>query len=158
MSNLNKEIGWDAKVETDGGFELIPEGTYNFKAVNMTQGRFIPSATSKIKSECNMATVTLKIDVNGEPRQMDNSLILYSTTMGFVGQFFGSIGMKKKNVDLVLTQQHWQNIIGSTGQVKVSIKKSEQYGDQNQLSFIHTDDAKPLGTAEQDTAPATKGW
>lgn len=127
-------IGWDAVIDSDGGFEVLPEGEYTFQVAKLEKLRHEPKEGGNLP-ECGMALITLKIDNAGNSHTAQHRLFMHESTIGFVGQFFASIGQKKKGIPL---SPNWDAVTGSSGRLKAKIKKYRG-NDQNEFEFISSE-------------------
>lgn len=158
MSQVEREYGWDeAPIDKpdEGGFVLLPDGTYPFIVESFERGRFAGSAKM---AACNQATVTLRVDGGplGDVR-VKHRLFLHSKCQGLLAQFFKGIGHRKEGDPLVM---NWGKVPGSHGIVKLGKRTFEGKEFQDVKGFEPPKDgvgapqyAAPANTAKQDDLP-----
>lgn len=126
MENLDigRELGWDDEISAEQEFELLPEGTYNFKVESMERGRFAGSAKM---APCNSANLKLVLNdpISGAEGTVFDTLYLSTKAEWRISQFFTAIGQKQKGVPF---RPNWNFVPGSTGKVEISVNK---YTDSN---------------------------
>lgn len=131
MSEMNREMGWDDEIQHDSEFELLPEGDYNFQVVNFQRGRH--PGSDKLEP-CNKAILTIKLWNGNRTATIDHNLFLHSKCEGLLCEFFTAIGQRKHGEAL---KPRWNEVIGSTGTCKVSVRKwTGRDGDQRESNDI----------------------
>ena len=122
MSELNTTntyegaLDWNSEIEET--YLDLPDGTYEYKVVELERGHYEPKPDSKIKEPCPQVKVFVEVkDPNSDQKVKLNSLlILHTRTKGLLCNFFRSIGVMKKGETL---KMDW-NVIGKTGKLKLS--------------------------------------
>lgn len=111
------ELGWDSAIEHDSeGFELLPEGDYNFRVIKFERGRH--EGSDKLPP-CNKATLTLEVSDGVHRGTLQHNLFLHSRTEGLLCAFFTAIGQRKHGERL---NPRWDQVIGATGTCQVEIR------------------------------------
>lgn len=127
MSELNTTntyegaLDWNSEIEET--YLDLPDGTYEYKVVELERGHYEPKPTSKIKEPCPQVKVFVEVqDPNGSDQKvkLNSLLILHTRTKGLLCNFFRSIGVMKKGESL---KMDW-NVIGKTG--KLALKHNEK--------------------------------
>jgi hypothetical protein len=132
---LSRELDWDEGIElTQGGFEVLPEGEYEFTVVKFERQRH--AGSDKLPS-CPKAVLTLDMK-NAEGRgQVTHNLFLHTKTQGLLSAFFVSIGQGNVGDKIKLD---WGKVPGATGRAKVTIrkftKKDGSEGESNDVTFL----------------------
>ena len=133
MADFNGGFDWNDTITKDDEFELLPEGTYNFKVDILERAWF---DGSEKMSACNKADLTLTVTdpATGKTGQIKDSLFLHSKAEWRLSQFFTAIGQKKKGEPL---QMNWSTVPGSTGKLELTInkftKKDGSQGENNRV-------------------------
>lgn len=108
ITEVDQDLDWDCGIAADvktGSVETPPVGDYNFTVTNFEK--------TISKSGNKMAKLTLALDVNGQVYLRDVYLVLTSSALWKLAQFFECVGLKKKGVDL--PQIPWGKVLGSEG-------------------------------------------
>lgn len=118
MAEIEREFGWEDTITNDESYELLPEGEYTFKVLSIERGRF--NGSDKMPA-CNVADIALEIisPTTNRPVRINHKLFLHSRYEGQIGEFFVSIGAKKKGEPL---RMNWTLVPGSMGQCKVGLR------------------------------------
>ena len=114
-------LDWNSEIEET--YLDLPDGTYDYKVVELERGRYEPKPDSKIKEPSPQVKVHVEIkDPNGSDQKvkLNSLLILHTRTKGLLCNFFRSIGVMKKGESL---KMDW-NVIGKTG--KLALKHNEK--------------------------------
>ena len=132
--NTNGALDWDDEITKDDEYEILPEGTYNFKIESLERARF--NGSEKMTA-CPVANLTISV-VNPETEKhgkVFDSLYLHAKSEWRLSQFFASIGQKKKGETL---KMNWTMVPGSTGKLELVIseftKKDGTKGKNNKVS------------------------
>lgn len=110
-------LDWNSEIEET--YLDLPDGTYDYKVVELERGRYEPKPTSKIKEQCPQVKVIVEVqDPNGSDQKvkLNSLLILHTRTKGLLCNFFRSVGLMKKGEPL---KMDW-NVIGKTGKLSLS--------------------------------------
>lgn len=110
---LGVELDWDAPIEKESEFILLPDGDYDFTVESFEKKRF---DGSKKMAACNMAVLNIRIDTDQGSAHIFHNLYLNSKTEWVLSAFFASIGQKKRGEVL---NMKWQLVPGSKGKCKV---------------------------------------
>lgn len=110
-------LDWNSEIEET--YLDLPDGTYEYKVVELERGHYEPKPTSKIKEQCPQVKVFVEVqDPNGSDQKvkLNSLLILHTRTKGLLCNFFRSIGVMKKGESL---KMDW-NVIGKTGKLALT--------------------------------------
>lgn len=110
-------LDWNSEIEET--YLDLPDGTYEYKVVELERGHYEPKPTSKIKEPCPQVKVFVEVqDPNGSDQKvkLNSLLILHTHTKGLLCNFFRSIGVMKKGESL---KMDW-NVIGKTGKLALT--------------------------------------
>lgn len=135
--DMGQEIDWDQNEVEDtgeGGFVLLPEGTYPFIVSALTRTRFEGSA--KI-APCPKAEVGILIN-GGEHGlvEVTDGFIMNTKMAWKLAQFFEGLGFPK-NPETNKVQMNWSAIIGLSGWAKVAPRNyTNKSGEQRQTNDI----------------------
>lgn len=148
MSELNTTntyegaLDWNSEIEET--YLDLPDGTYDFKVVDLERGHYEPKPGGKIKEPCPQMKVHVEVkDPNSDQTVRLNSLlILHTRTKGLLCNFFISIGSMKKGESL---KMDW-NVIGKTGKLKLS---------HNDKNYMQID---KFLSPEETTTQAKNSW
>lgn len=134
--NEERVLGWDDEISNDdqGGFEVVPPGTYPFEIVNLRRGQHQPSSSGKLPA-CPKAELTVRLyPQNGDYADVKHNLFLHSRCEGMLCAFFLSIGHRKHGEPL---RPDWARVIGSRGWCKVAIRDwTSKDGEKRQSNDI----------------------
>jgi len=129
--NIEREFGWDDQIENDGPeFVTLPEGDYDFEVTGFERARH--NGSDKLPP-CNKAIVSIKIEGPQGISTIQHNLFLHSKTEGLLCAFFTAIGQRKKGEKL---KMNWNQVIGSKGRAKVSVKKWTYEGKEYEANEI----------------------
>jgi hypothetical protein len=148
--DLGQAFNWDDNAQvTDSQFELLPAGDYDYEVTNFKRERFDGSAKM---AACPVAVLTLRCTNAQASGTGFCRLFLNSKVVWRITQFFKSCGLLNPNTaeGTSFPMSLFEQVVGCTGKVKVTITKSESNGrtyENNDFQFI-----VPKGTAP---APAT---
>ena len=106
-------LDWDDEITKDSSNIVLPEGEYDFVVKSLERGR---SNGSEKMPSCPMAILTLEIYHEGMSVQIKHNLLLHSKFEGRIGEFFMSIGLKKKNEPL---RMNWNAVVGTRGRCRL---------------------------------------
>lgn len=113
-------MGWDAEIEKENEFILLPEGDYDFQVMDFERGRH--QGSPKLPP-CNKAVIHMKIfGPNGQEPVLKYNLFLHTKTEGMLSAFFLGIGLKKHGEKL---KMNWDAVVGQKGRCKLSIRTYE---------------------------------
>lgn len=152
MDNFNnqveeRELGWDDEITAEAKeFVLLPEGTYDFQIRKPVEKGRKP-ASQKMPA-CNKAIITVTINYNGEPVDVQTQLLLHSRTEWKLSQFFECIGLKQKGQPL---RMKWNEIVGCRGKCKVNHREYNGTTYNNIDEFI-------IPSTPTNPAPQSNQW
>ena len=164
MSEEVREFGWeDEIVNESGGYELIPEGDYDFTVTRVERARF--QGSEKVPP-CNMAKVTFTIWGPDDKIEIIDNFLLCSKFEWKLSALFLAIGQKKHGEPL---RMNWNAVTGAKGKCKVYIdnykKKDGTDGKSNKIKKLYAYDEEVTTvqsnaqTTPTYTAPANNsGW
>jgi len=130
----DREYGWDEEIEDpdEGGFTILPEGTYPFVVKFYERGRH--QGSDKLPP-CNMATVHIEFD--GGPQLgttiVKHRLFLHTKTTGLLAQFFRGVGLRKSGDPLKL---NWNAVSGCRGYANLTVRKYNEKEYQEIKKFL----------------------
>ena len=118
VSAEGQELEWDAKINKETDFVLLPPGDYMFTVTELKRERHEAKPGGKLPA-CNQATLTLRIEAPQGNALITYRLFLHSSMESMLTQFFAGLGLKKKGEPL---QMDWTKVLGASGRAKVDIK------------------------------------
>ena len=142
ITEVDQDLDWDCGIAADvktGSVETPPVGDYNFTVTNFEK--------TISKSGNKMAKLTLALDVNGQVYLRDVYLVLTSSALWKLAQFFECVGLKKKGVDL--PQIPWGKVLGSEGRCHLI---HEEYNG-SQVGRVDQFLERPLSASKAKAAP-----
>lgn len=143
-NKIDRELGWDDEITEDGiEFIILQPGDYNFTVKGFERQRFEGSAKMPA---CPMAVIDLAIidPKTGREVIVKRNLFLHTKTEWTIGQFFTSIGLKRKGEPF---RPNWNAIAGKTGRLKLN--NSEYNG--KTYNEVETFYEAPEETGQQTT-------
>ena len=154
--DLGQAFDWeDEAIVQDSQFELLPEGEYDYEVVGFKRERF---DGSKKMAACPIAVLTLrctspKASGTGFCRLFLNSKVVWRITA-----FFKSCGLMRPDTPegTRFPMTLFEQVIGCTGRVKVTITKSESNGrtyENNEFTFV-----VPKVGAQAPQQPRQQSW
>lgn len=140
---IEREFEWDDQIlEESSGFELLPEGEYDFTVTKFERGRHTGSAKLP---PCNKAILTLELSNAQASGSIVHNLFLHTKTEGLLSAFFIAIGQKKHGEPL---RMNWQAVIGAKGRCKVGVRswtgKDGQEKKSNEIAKFLEPSAVPV--------------
>lgn len=108
---------WDATIENDSEFTLLPEGDYDFEVVTFERARH--PGSDKLPA-CNKAIVHIKVTGAEGSTTVKHNLFLHTKTEGMLCAFFTGIGQRKQGEKYTM---NWNAIVGARGRCKVGVRK-----------------------------------
>ena len=155
--DLGRAFTWEDEAEVqDSQFELLPEGEYDYEVVGFKRERF---AGSSKMAACPIAVLTLrctspKASGTGFCRLFLNSKVVWRITA-----FFKSCGLMRPDTPegTRFPMTLFEQVIGCTGKVKVTITKSEGANgktyENNDYQFVI-----PRAGAQAPQQPQQQSW
>lgn len=141
ITEVDQVLDWDCGIGADvqtGTVGTPPVGDYNFTVTNFEK--------TISKSGNKMAKLTLALDVSGQVYLRDVYLVLTSSALWKLAQFFECVGLKKKGVDL--PQIPWGKVLGSEGRCHLI---HEEYNG-SQVGRVDNFLEKPLSASKTKAA------
>lgn len=109
---------WDAYIEKESEFVLLPEGDYDFTVTSFEKGWFDGSA--KIEA-CNKAILELTINAPGLGSTIVKENILLSDKVEWkLCEFFRCIGQKQHGTGV---KMNWNKVQGAKGRAHIVINE-----------------------------------
>lgn len=146
------ELSWNDEInDLEGkGFTVLPAGVYPFEVRGFERARFKGSA--KLPA-CNQAKLTLVVGDPSNQATINHNLFLHEKTMGFLCEFFRSIGQRKHGQACTMD---WGKVPGSTGRCKVGIRTftgdDKEERQMNEIKkFLDPEETEPVQAAEAST-------
>ena len=114
----DRALGWDEEIVNDEAYTLLPEGEYPFRIISLERGRY--DGSDKMPS-CNVAILGIEVEdpSTGSKVKIIHRLYLHTGSEGQIGEFFVSIGQKRKGEPL---KMNWNTVVGASGRCKLSIR------------------------------------
>ncbi|MDL2257560.1 DUF669 domain-containing protein [Eubacteriales bacterium OttesenSCG-928-K08] len=116
-NNQGYELNWDATIENDGTFEIVPAGDYDFEVLGFERGRH--NGSDKIPP-CGKVIISIRLKSATAETTINHNLLMFSTLEWKLCEFFTGIGQRKKGEKF---QMNWNKVVGGRGRCKVSIRK-----------------------------------
>lgn len=140
-----KEMDWDSGISAEvEERNLPPVGEYGF-----TVDEFEKTLS---KSGKKMAKITIKLDKEGQFWRINDYLVLTANMEWKLAQFFECLSLKKKGEPL--TSMPWNQVLGSSGRVKIKHEVYEGKENCKVDRYLVSDAAKaPTAPANDIKAP-----
>ncbi|MEG2368760.1 MAG: hypothetical protein RSB04_10820 [Gordonibacter sp.] len=156
-SNIGEAMDWEGEVSDEGGFTLIPEGTYAFEITKLEKERFEGSAKM---AACPRAAITLNICTNSGWTPIVDRIMLNTKMQWRVAKFFEALGFQK-NPETGNVPMAWSQVVGKQGWVKVKIRKYTRKdggeGSSNEVdAYLKPEEWPQAGAAEPVATPAAQ--
>lgn len=154
--NLGEAMDWEDEASDEGGFVLLPEGTYPFEIIKLEKERFEGSAKM---AACPRAAITLNILTNEGWVPLVDRIMLNTKTQWRAAKFFEALGFTK-NPETNKVPMAWSQIEGKQGWVKLKVRKYQRKdggdGESNEVdAYLKPEEWPQQATAPQvTTAPA----
>ena len=137
MTNYNTDkgeaLGWDQDEYSDeGGFTLLPAGTYQFQVSGFERKRF---DGSEKMAPCPKADLKLTVITETGVETVNTSLMLNTKTAWRVAQFFEGLGFQK-NPETGKVPAKWTEIIGKGGYLELGPRKYTSNGQERQTNEV----------------------
>ena len=122
MSNL----AWDAYIENESEFVLLPEGDYDFTITKFERTWY--DGSSKIEP-CNCASIELSIVAPGLGRTTINERLFLADNMEWkLCEFFRCIGQKVHGKGV---KMNWDVVLGAQGRAHIIVNEFQGNDGQN---------------------------
>lgn len=131
-TELGEAMDWDDEVSDEGGFTVLPDGTYPFEIIKLEKERFEGSAKM---AACPRAAVTLNILTDTGWVPIVDRLLLNTKTAWRVAKFFEGLGFQK-NPETGKVPMAWNQIEGKQGWVKLGVRKYEKDGKERETNDV----------------------
>lgn len=148
-------LDWESEIDTDGkDYLILEEGDYAFQVVGFERKQF---PGGKKIPPCKKAELTLRVTTDDGEATCKVDLILYSTMMWKIAEFFRAIGQKKHGQAFT---PNWGAVVGSEGRAHFKPRTYEKDGEQRQTNDVaYFYDCEPPEASAPPTgaAPAWNG-
>lgn len=132
-SNMGEAFGWDQdEVSDEGGFTLLPEGTYQFQVSGFERKRF--DGSDKM-APCPKAELKLTVLTDTGVETVNASLMLNTKTAWRVAQFFEGLGYQK-NPETGKVPTKWNEIIGKSGWLELGVREYKRDGQTRKANEV----------------------
>ena len=116
-NDQGRALDWEDTIEKESvGFDLLPEGDYDFVIQKFERQRHPGSAKLP---PCNKAVVYVEIDAPQGHAVIRHNLFLHTKCEGILCAFFASIGQRKHGDR---QQMDWSAVTGARGRCKVGVR------------------------------------
>lgn len=135
MTDYNKgeATSWDDEGYSDeGGFTILPEGTYQFMVEGFERKRF--DGSDKMAS-CPKAELKLTLMTDSGVESITASLLLNTKTTWRIAQFFESLGYQK-SPETGKVPAKWNEIIGKSGWLELGVREYTSNGQKRQANEV----------------------
>lgn len=135
MADIEKgeAFDWDEQeVSDDGGFVLLPAGTYAFEVAKIDRERF--EGSDKMAA-CPRAKVTLNVWTTAGWEQIVDRLMLNTKTAWRIARFFEGLGFAKDAVTGKVPIR-WNEAEGKQGYLKLKVREYENKGEKRQTNEV----------------------
>lgn len=167
-TDKGEAFDWDTdEVSDEGGFTLLPAGTYAFEVLKIDRERF--EGSDKMAA-CPRAAITLNILTDTGWVSIIDKLMLNTKMSWRIAKFFEGLGYTK-NPETGKVPARWNEAPGKQGWVKLKVRKFKRKdgsdGEMNEVdAYLAPSDwpqqaapapvAAPLVTQQYATAPQTQ--
>lgn len=149
--DLGQPLDWDDDgVSDEGGFVVLPEGTYPFVVAGLERKRFEGSAKM---APCPMAELKLSVITDSGAETITTRLMLSTKTAWRVAQFFKAIGYEK-DPETGKVPMRWNEIEGKEGMLKLSVRKYEHDGKEREANDVEKFLMRSEWPQEQQAQPS----
>lgn len=125
-------LEWDDEVSDDGGFVILPPGTYQFMVSGFERKRFEGSAKM---SPCPKAELSLQLITETGVETITTNLMLNTKTAWRVANFFEGLGFQK-NEETGKIPMAWNQIIGKQGWLELIVRKYTKDGKEYEANDV----------------------
>lgn len=113
---MSEVMAWDAYIEQESEFVVLPEGDYEFRVTKFERAWFEGSA--KV-APCNKAELELKFTADGiGSTTVKENLLLSKTTEWKLCEFFRCIGQKVHGTGV---KMNWDAVLGAIGKAHLYV-------------------------------------
>lgn len=124
---------WDVReVSDDGGFTLLPAGTYAFEVLKIERERF--EGSDKMAA-CPRAKVTLNVWTDQGWAPVSDRLMLNTKMAWRIARFFEGLGFER-DPQTGSVRIDWNEAVGKQGYVKIKVREYESKGETRQANDI----------------------
>ncbi|OUO92068.1 hypothetical protein B5F40_01670 [Gordonibacter sp. An230] len=137
-TELGEALDWDDEVSDEGGFTLLPAGTYPFEVAKVEKEYF--EGSNKM-APCPRAAVTLNVLTDTGWVPLVDRLMLNTKTAWRVARFFESLGFEKEpNAEgKMVMRPHWNEIVGRQGWAKIKVRTyAKKDGGEGEANDVDT--------------------
>lgn len=154
-TDMGEALDWTDEVSDEGGFTIIPAGTYPFEVVKIEKERY--EGGDKIAA-CPRAKLFLNVLTHEGWEPLTDSLLLNSKVAWRVAKFFEGLGYVK-NPETGKVPMRWNEVEGKQGWLKVKVrkytKKDGSEGESNDVeAYLKPDEWPDQPAAVPVAAPA----
>lgn len=151
--NIGEAFDWDEQeVSDEGGFAVLPEGTYAFEVAKIDRERF---EGSEKMAACPRAKITLNVWTAAGWRQVTDRLMLNTKMAWKIARFFEGLGYEK-NPETGKVPVRWNEAVGKQGYLELSVTERTSNGKKyknNEVDAYLKPDEWPA-EAQPASAPA----
>ena len=153
-TDMGEALDWDDEVSDEGGFALLPAGTYPFEVIKVEKERY--EGGDKVAA-CPRAAVTLNILTNDGWVPVVDRLLLNTKMAWKIAKFFEALGYVK-NPETGKVPMRWNEAEGKQGWVKLKVRKYKKDGTEREANdvdaYLKPDEWPEQGTPVAASAPA----
>lgn len=126
-------LDWDdGELSDEGGFTLVPEGTYPFIVTKLEKGRFEGSAKM---APCPRAVVTIDVVTDTGIYPVIDRLMLNTKQAWRIAKFFEGLGYAK-NPETGKVPVRWNEVEGKQGWAEIGVREYEANGKVYQTNEV----------------------
>ncbi len=118
-NDMGEALDWEGEVSDEGGFVLLPAGSYPFEVIKIEKERY--EGGDKVAA-CPRAAVTLNILTENGWVPFTDRLLLNTKMAWRIAKFFESLGYVK-NPETGKVPMRWNEIEGKQGWLKLKVRK-----------------------------------
>lgn len=132
-NDKGQALDWDVtEVVDDGGFTLLPAGTYAFEVAKIERERF--EGSDKMEA-CPRAKVTLNVWTSQGWAPVVDRLMLNTKMAWRIARFFEGLGFDR-DPQTGSVKIDWNAAVGKQGYVKIKVRDYQSNGETRQASDI----------------------
>lgn len=132
--NGDGAMDWNAEIEKENDFVLLPAGEYDFTVASFERARY---EGGEKMGPCNEAKLRLEVKTERGTASIMHNLFLNKKCEGLLCAFFRAIGQKKHGEKL---KMDWGKVIGTTGRAKFGVREYNGKEFNEVKSFIYPDE------------------
>ncbi len=132
-NDKGQALDWDVtEVVDDGGFTLLPAGTYAFEVAKIERERF--EGSDKMEA-CPRAKVTLNVWTSQGWAPVVDRLMLNTKMAWRIARFFEGLGFGR-DPQTGSVKIDWNAAVGKQGYVKIKVRDYQSNGETRQANDI----------------------